>query len=105
MAQSRESLLSEFIDFVSHHIKGDEKSETPIFLDRLFRAFGQQGLLEAAVLEAYRFDATKELLAQLLEPNLSVAAREKQNLPVTAPGVPPSHGDPARLVTDDCIHP
>ena len=31
------------------------------------------------------------------------AAREAAGLPVTAPGVPPGHPDPARLVTDDCI--
>jgi hypothetical protein len=52
--------------------------------------------LDAAVLAAYGFDPEKDLLAQLLELNLTVAAREKQNLPVTAPGVPPTYGDPHR---------
>ena len=61
--------------------------------------------LDAAVLAAYGFDAKKDLLAQLLELNLSVAAREKQGQPVTAPGVPPGYGDPARLITGDCIRP
>ena len=61
--------------------------------------------LDAAVLAAYGFDPKKDLLAQLLELNLTVSAREKQNLPVTAPGVPPSYGDPAPLITDDCIAP
>lgn len=61
--------------------------------------------LDAAVLAAYGFDPRTDLLAQLLELNLSVAARERQNLPVTAPGVPTNYPDPARLVTDDCIRP
>jgi hypothetical protein len=61
--------------------------------------------LDAAVLAAYGFDAKKDLLAQILELNLTVAAREKQRLPVTAPGVPPAYGDAAKLVTDDCIKP
>jgi hypothetical protein len=59
----------------------------------------------AAVLAAYGFDPKKDLLAQLLGLNSDVAAREKQNLPVTAPGVPPTYGDPAPLVTEDCIRP
>ena len=61
--------------------------------------------LDAAVLAAYGFDGKKDLLAQLLELNLTVAAREKQGMEVTAPGVPPSYGDPKKLVTDDCIKP
>lgn len=46
-----------------------------------------------------------DLLAQLLELNLAVAAREKAGEPVTAPGVPPSYGDSNKLVTEDCIRP
>ena len=61
--------------------------------------------LDAAVLAAYGFDAKKDLLAQLLELNLTVAAREKGGQKVTAPGVPPTYRDPAKLVTDDCIKP
>lgn len=59
--------------------------------------------LDASVLAAYGFDPRADLLAQLLALNLSVAAREAAGLPVTAPGIPPGHPDPARLVTDDCI--
>ena len=55
------------------------------------------------MLAAYGFDPRADLLAQLLALNLSVAAREAAGLPVTAPGIPPGHPDPARLVTDDCI--
>jgi hypothetical protein len=61
--------------------------------------------LDTAVLEAYGFSAKKDLLAQLLDLNLAVAGREKEGKPVTAPGVPPSYGDPAMLITDDCIRP
>lgn len=61
--------------------------------------------LDAAVLDAYGFDAKKDLLAQLLELNLTVATAEKAGKAVTAPGVPPSYGDPAKLITDDCIEP
>src|SRR3954469_18623574 len=59
--------------------------------------------LYAAVLAAYGFDPKKDLLAQLLELNLTVAAREKQGVKVTAPGVPPTYPDAAKLVTDDCV--
>src|SRR5665213_4464945 len=61
--------------------------------------------LDAAVLAAYGFDAKKDLLSQLLDLNRTVAGREKAGEPVTAPGVPPSYGDPAALITDDCIRP
>ena len=61
--------------------------------------------LDAAVLAAYGFDAKKDLLAQLLELNLDVAAREKAGEKVTAPGVPATYPDAGTLVTDDCIKP
>jgi hypothetical protein len=61
--------------------------------------------LDNAVLAAYRFDSKTDLLAQLLDLNASVAKREKAAEPVIAPGVPPSYGDPARLITEDCIRP
>lgn len=61
--------------------------------------------LDAAVLAAYGFDAKKDLLAQLLELNLTMAAMEKQGMHVTAPGVPASYGDAAKLITEDCIRP
>ncbi|WP_230971725.1 DNA methyltransferase [Nitrogeniibacter aestuarii] len=39
--------LEEFTTWVAAHIKGDEKGEAQIFLDRLFRALGWPGLKEA----------------------------------------------------------
>jgi hypothetical protein len=61
--------------------------------------------LDAAVLDAYGFDAKKDLLAQLLELNLAVAAKEKAGENVTPPGVPATYPDAGKLVTDDCIKP
>jgi hypothetical protein len=61
--------------------------------------------LDASVLDAYGFDAKTDLLVQLLELNLHVAAMEKQEKQVTAPSIPPSYGDPAKLITEDCIRP
>jgi len=61
--------------------------------------------LDAAVLDAYGFSAKKDLLKQLLDLNLAVAARIDRGEPVTAPGVPPSYGDPKDLITEDCIKP
>jgi hypothetical protein len=61
--------------------------------------------LDAAVLAAYGFSAKADLLKQLLDLNQAVAAREKAGEPVTAPGVPAAYGDPAALITEDCIRP
>jgi hypothetical protein len=44
--QSRESLLHDFVAWSAAHITGDEKGQAQIFLDRLFRAFGQKGSLD-----------------------------------------------------------
>jgi len=61
--------------------------------------------LDAAVLAAYGFDADKDLLAQLLDLNQSVAAKIEAGEPVTAPGVPTGFPNPDKLVTEDCIQP
>ena len=34
--------LNEFQTYVRKHIKGDEKGEAQVFLDRLFKAFGHR---------------------------------------------------------------
>ncbi|MBX3610737.1 MAG: class I SAM-dependent DNA methyltransferase [Hydrogenophaga sp.] len=39
--------LQTFKDWTTQHIKGDEKGEAQVFLDRLFQAFGWPGLKEA----------------------------------------------------------
>jgi hypothetical protein len=53
----------------------------------------------------YGFDPKQDLLAQLLAQNLSVAQREKDAQPVTAPGIPATYTTPDKIVTDDCIRP
>ena len=61
--------------------------------------------LDTAVLDAYGFSRKKDLLKQLLDLNLAVARAIDSGEQVTPPGVPPSYGDPADLITDDCIKP
>jgi hypothetical protein len=47
MNEDRKQLLAEFVSWTAEHIKGDEKGEAQIFLDRLFAAFGRKGVREA----------------------------------------------------------
>ncbi|CAK8722175.1 Site-specific DNA-methyltransferase (adenine-specific) [Candidatus Electronema halotolerans] len=56
---SNQHLLQEFVDYVKK-LKGDEKGEAQLFCDRLFRAFGHGGIIEAnGVLEArIKFNTT-----------------------------------------------
>ncbi len=61
--------------------------------------------LDAAVLAAYGFSAKKDLLQQLLDLNLEVAARIERGESVTAPGIPIDFPNPESLVTEDCIRP
>ncbi len=62
-----------------------------------------QAALDQAVLETCGFSAKKDLLAQLLELNLNVAARIGRGEAVVAPGVPPGYPNPDALVTSDCV--
>lgn len=50
----RREKLTAFITWANAHITGDEKGEAQIFLDRLFRAFGHAGALEAGGETEYR---------------------------------------------------
>jgi len=59
--------------------------------------------LDAAVLNAYGFDAKKDLLTQLLDLNLAVARAIERGETVVGPGIPPSFKSPAKLITADCI--
>jgi hypothetical protein len=58
--------------------------------------------LDEAVRAAYGFKRG-DVLAQLLALNLHVAQAIGKGEPVTSPGVPAPFGDPAELITDDCI--
>lgn len=42
----RQQRLREFVTWCQEHLRGDEKGEAQVFLDRLFKAFGQPGCLE-----------------------------------------------------------
>ncbi|MDO3397969.1 N-6 DNA methylase [Nocardioides sp. SOB44] len=42
--------LSTFVEWRRIHLRGDEKSEAQIFLDRLFKAFGHDGAIEAGAI-------------------------------------------------------
>lgn len=42
--------LQAFVTYCKQHIKGDEKGEAQVFLDRFFRAFGHEGALEAGAI-------------------------------------------------------
>ena len=39
--------LQEFVNYCRQYIKGDEKGDAQVFLDRLFQAFGHAGAKEA----------------------------------------------------------
>ena len=44
---TRKQRCLDFAAWVKKHLKGDEKGEAQIFLDRLFQAFGNGGVMEA----------------------------------------------------------
>ena len=50
MDPQRVERLTAFATWVHAHIKGDEKGEAQVFLDRLFRAFGHDGTMEAGAI-------------------------------------------------------
>lgn len=62
-----------------------------------------QAVLDAAVLTAYGFSARADILQQLLDLNAAVAADITTGKAVTAPGIPSSYKNPAKLVTKDCV--
>jgi hypothetical protein len=47
MGTERAKRLAEFVAWVGANVKGDEKGEAQVFLDRLFRGFGYEGVPEA----------------------------------------------------------
>ena len=62
-----------------------------------------QESLDRAVREAYNMPATADILAFLLNLNLTLAAQESNNHPIQTPGLPASYPTPEKLVTEDCI--
>jgi hypothetical protein len=60
MVGIRTERLSEFIAWAAQHVRGDEKGEAQIFLDRLFLAFGQRGYLDVGGQPEFRIRKPKE---------------------------------------------
>ncbi len=60
MDTTRQQRLAEFVQWTSQHIRGDEKGEAQIYLDRLFQAFGQPGVLEVGGQTEFRIRKAKE---------------------------------------------
>jgi hypothetical protein len=60
MDDFRKRHLKEFVLWAEKHITGDEKGEAQIFLDRMFQAFGQKGILEAGGSAEFRIKKAKE---------------------------------------------
>jgi len=59
--------------------------------------------LDNAVIEAYGFDAKKDLLQQLLELNEKVAQLESKGTEVQAPGLPNWINDKQKYISEDCV--
>ena len=59
MHEDRHSRLRAFVDWSTKHITGDEKGQSQIFLDHLFRAFGQPGVLESGASFEFRVKNTR----------------------------------------------
>ena len=57
---TREQLLADFVAWCGGHIRGDEKGEAQVFLDHLFRAFGQKGSLDVGGTAEMRIRKAKE---------------------------------------------
>ena len=60
MSDSRTHKLSSFIEWARLHVKGDEKGEAHIFLDRLFQAFGHPGSLDVGGEPEFRIRKASE---------------------------------------------
>ena len=52
--------LADFARWCQQHITGDEKGQAQIFLDRLFRAFGQPGCLDVGGHTEFRIRKASE---------------------------------------------
>ena len=56
----RQQRLRAFVDWCDQHITGDEKGQAQIFLDRLFQAFGQPGVLDVGGAPEFRIKKSSE---------------------------------------------
>ena len=58
--ENLKSYLKEFVAWHTKHITGDEKGQAQIFLDRLFKAFGHDGVLDAGGQTEFRVRKAQE---------------------------------------------
>jgi len=59
MHHPRQQRLRDFLTWTATHITGDEKSQSQIFLDYHFRAFGHPGVLESGASFEFHVKNTK----------------------------------------------
>jgi hypothetical protein len=60
MDDIRKARLAAFTEWAAQNIRGDEKGEAQIFLDRLFQAFGQPGCLDVGGQPEFRIRKDKD---------------------------------------------
>lgn len=58
--ENLKSYLREFVSWHEKHITGDEKGQAQIFLDRLFKAFGHDGVLDVGGKTEFRIRKAQE---------------------------------------------
>src|SRR5581483_150255 len=58
--ENLKTYLKEFVAWHEKHITGDEKGQAQIFLDRLFKAFGHDGVLDAGGKTEFRIRKAQE---------------------------------------------
>ncbi len=74
-----EDSIAEFVDWCEKNVKGDEKGESQIFLDHLFRAFGLGGVLDVGAACEWRLKVNeKTKFADLLWPKRVLIEMKKR---------------------------
>lgn len=105
MDDIRKPRLLAFADWAAANIRGDEKSEAHIFLDRLFQAFGQPGCLDVGGQPEFGIRKGKDggggagrvrVCGLTLTPALSRQGRWESGYPGGAVGAEPGGGGPNR---------
>src|SRR5579859_3231514 len=59
METERGKRLAGFVSWVGTNVRGDEKGEAQVFLDRLFQGFGHAGASEAGAIQEARIKKTE----------------------------------------------
>jgi hypothetical protein len=85
MLDSKKQRLAEFTDWVRQHIKGDEKGEAQLFLDRFFQSLGHKGIKEAGATLEMRIkktDAKGTAFADLVWKPIVLIEMKKRGTPL-----------------------